>query len=113
MRNQHAHAPLPECESHGRSHHREKYALDKHLADQPAAARSQRQSNRELPGAPARQSKMYVGDVRASDQQHKTDCHQQHLGVLESQRAVQKLAHGKQPHAPSLIRLGVGRCEAL
>jgi hypothetical protein len=97
-------------ESHPQATHRaaegQYQALRQRLANQAPASRSQCSADGDFPAAPGGARQHQAGDIRAGDEQHKTNCAQQHqhgrLGV-----AGDEIREGQQKHAPGGV-LGIG-----
>jgi len=87
---------------------REQNAFREQLANQPGPAGAQRATHRELACPRCRTRQREVGDIHASDQQHKADRREQHQ-EKNPQVANHRLLEGHQGRADALVGVGESR----
>jgi hypothetical protein len=97
------------------AHEREQEALGEQLTNDPAAAGTDRQTDRDLPFARRGSSEQEVGHVRAGDQQHQADRRHQHeqrlLKSLPEERPTRAAGtdlDARREEAPANVR-SIGR----
>ncbi len=105
-RQQSRHRPGGQQHSSNSAHQRQHDAFGQQLANQPQAAGTQGRADRNFSGPASRTSQKKVGNVGASDQQHKSHRHQQQQ-ERRPDVTDQIVLHADQADADVLVGIGI------